>query len=34
MPMTKVRRLGTSSDNKNFIYNHLASNKDHPSKTL
>lgn len=34
MPLAKARRLGTSSDNKNFIYNHETLKKDHPSKTL
>lgn len=32
--MAKVRRLGTSSDNKNFVYNHESSKKDMSSKTL
>lgn len=32
--MAKVRRLGTSQDNKNFIYNHESPTKGQLSKTI
>ena len=34
MPMAKIRRLGTSTDSKNFVYNHEGPNPNKQHQTL